>query len=224
MSHNLLSGTLTSEERILRNLRELHLNSNLFTGKLPKEIGNLKMLQKLIVPNNICKGEIPPSIVHLKSFETLNMRNNTFTMGIPPLKSLAFSNNKLNGTIPTAIQHMEKLEELDLETGLVTTRARAFSTVDEVLWAHRRDPRMDLFDQGSAFSRLNSEVGLEHLSPTAVGLIKEQTIWKTFPVFDPTAILQYIDYFSGEIPTTFPLQTRILSLRNNRFSGACPRT
>ncbi|CAK9328132.1 unnamed protein product [Citrullus colocynthis] len=49
----------------------------------------------------------------------------------------------------------------------------------------------------------------------------------TFPILDPGAFLGYIDYssneFTGEIPTTFPQQTTLLSLSNNRFSGSLPK-
>lgn len=74
VSHNLLSGALPGEIRLLSRLQVLNASDNAMTG-VPAEIGQLQYLRVLDLSNNELTG-LPLELGQLTGLEILDLRGN----------------------------------------------------------------------------------------------------------------------------------------------------
>ncbi|KAI3444014.1 hypothetical protein Pfo_000679 [Paulownia fortunei] len=91
----------------LGSLNILNLSHNQITGSLSSNIGNFGHLQSLDLSFNNFSGSIPEAISSLGSLRVLNLRHNGFESTIPSgisqcrsLVSIDLSENNLNGSLP----------------------------------------------------------------------------------------------------------------------------
>ncbi len=77
LSHNVLSGSLQGEIRLLQNLKTLDLSYNNFTG-VPAEVGQLKKLETLNLSYNKLTG-LPHELGNLPSLKVLNVSGNNYS-------------------------------------------------------------------------------------------------------------------------------------------------
>ncbi|XP_062111699.1 receptor-like protein EIX1 isoform X1 [Humulus lupulus] len=111
LSHNDLSGKITSSLCDLLSLQVLSLRSNHFSGELPSCWGHSFMLFGFDVTNNNLSGVIPSSIGSLRSLSVLMLGNNNFHGEIPAslqnctgLTTIDLSMNKFTGKLPSWIE------------------------------------------------------------------------------------------------------------------------
>ncbi|XP_066310842.1 probable LRR receptor-like serine/threonine-protein kinase At3g47570 [Miscanthus floridulus] len=121
LSHNSLSGTLSSQVGIFANLNNLVLSGNQLSGEILDSIGDCAVLQGLWLDHNSFVGSIPQSLNKIKGLSTLNLSLNKLYGAIPDaiggihnLGELNLAYNNLSGTIPTSLQNLILLSELDL--------------------------------------------------------------------------------------------------------------
>ncbi len=71
---NNMVGTLCPELKVLRYLKELHVQLNMgVTGTIPSEYGSLANLNILVLAYNALTGEIPKEISNLNNLEVLQL-------------------------------------------------------------------------------------------------------------------------------------------------------
>ncbi|XP_028799929.1 receptor-like protein 34 [Neltuma alba] len=83
MSGSQLSGHLTDQIGLLKNLVQLDLSYNSIQGAIPNSLENLASLKYLDLYSNSMKGALPDSLGNIKSLICLDLWNNTFESAIP---------------------------------------------------------------------------------------------------------------------------------------------
>merc|ERR1712032_41268 len=105
-----LSGTITTEIGLLKNLSIFDMSSNALTGSIPSEIGEMTSIEYFQVENNILNGTIPSQLGQMTDMVYLTLYSNKLTGTIPStlgqlnlLVDLDLSNNSLTGSVPAEI-------------------------------------------------------------------------------------------------------------------------
>ncbi|CAD5177729.1 unnamed protein product [Musa acuminata subsp. malaccensis] len=122
LSHNHISGNITSFICNLTQLRILDLSSNQISGEIPWCWQETNIIIYINLADNKLSGEIPSSIEKLTQLRSLHLNNNSLHGHLPPslkhcsgLVFLDLGDNKFSGSIPTWIaQNFQKLEVLRL--------------------------------------------------------------------------------------------------------------
>ncbi|TXG72110.1 hypothetical protein EZV62_000689 [Acer yangbiense] len=78
LSNSGLTGCLSPEIALLKNLTVLDISSNKLVGSLPESISELKKLEQLNVADNKLSGDIPNSICSLPRLENFTYSSNFF--------------------------------------------------------------------------------------------------------------------------------------------------
>ncbi|KAK9284034.1 hypothetical protein L1049_012294 [Liquidambar formosana] len=127
LSHNALSGEITSAVGVLSSLQFLNLSRNSLMGAIPASIGELKALGILDLSENQLSASIPLEIGGAISLKELRLEKNFLAGKIPislencsSLTSLILSQNNLIGPIPTAIAKLINLQTVDLSFNNLT--------------------------------------------------------------------------------------------------------
>lgn len=112
LSNRGLTGSITPNLSLCRNLGTLDLSQNSLTGTLPPGLGQLSYLMTLNVSHNQIQGPIPPEITNCSYLHELDLENNHFSGELPAalatLQKLAIfdvSNNNLEGPIPSGLSN-----------------------------------------------------------------------------------------------------------------------
>lgn len=112
LSNKGLTGSISPNLSLCRNLGTLDLSQNSLTGTLPAVLGQLSYLMTLNVSYNQIEGPIPPEITNCSYLHELDLENNRFTGDLPPalatLQKLTIfdvANNNLAGPIPTGLSN-----------------------------------------------------------------------------------------------------------------------
>ncbi|RVX12860.1 LRR receptor-like serine/threonine-protein kinase FLS2 [Vitis vinifera] len=234
LSGNRFSGVLLSVSS-KGGLEFLDLSDNDLSTEIPTEIGNLPNISTLALSNNRLTGGIPSSMQKLIKLEKLYLQNNLLTGEIPSwlfhfkgLRDLYLGGNRLIWNDSVEIAPNPRPFRLSLKScGLVGEVPKWISTQADNEFTGSLPPGL--------FSRLNSLGALalsrNNFSGELPKNIGDATFLRNrfsgpFPVFYPEVRLAYIDFssndFSGEVPTTFPKETRFLALGGNKFSGGLP--
>ncbi|GAB4832697.1 hypothetical protein Ancab_006714 [Ancistrocladus abbreviatus] len=107
LSNNGVTG-LPTDLWGLSSLRVLNLSHNQISGSLSSNVGNFGLLETLDLSFNNFSGEIPAAIGSLMRLQALKLDGNLFESSIPSsilnchlLVSLRISSNKLNGKLPS---------------------------------------------------------------------------------------------------------------------------
>ncbi|XP_059283271.1 receptor-like protein 9DC3 [Lycium ferocissimum] len=97
------------------------ISHNNLSGQISSTICNLDFLRILDLASNSLKGEIPPCLGNISRVEVLDVRNNNLSGTIQtnfsfesPLRSFNSRGNKLEGKIPRSLINCKRLEVLDL--------------------------------------------------------------------------------------------------------------
>ncbi|XP_028806056.1 receptor-like protein EIX2 [Neltuma alba] len=121
MSSSQLSGHLTDQISLFKNLVELDLSDNSIQGPIPNSLGNLASLKYLDLSGNSIKGALPSSLGNLKSLIYLSLWNNTINSAIPisfgnltSLMHLVLTKNQLDGNPFEILGSLSKLTFLSL--------------------------------------------------------------------------------------------------------------
>jgi len=93
---NRLSGRITTEIGLLRDMTFIDLYQNEFTGLIPTQMGELENLVTLYLESNIFEGNIPTELAQITGLELLHVHD-----------------NNLEGTVPEEI--CERVRNHDLE-------------------------------------------------------------------------------------------------------------
>ncbi|PWA64223.1 leucine-rich repeat protein [Artemisia annua] len=107
ISHNSLSGSISSEIKDLKTLSYLDLSHNNLSGTITSSLGECISLTELYLEGNIFEGIIPSSLSSLRGLEALDISQNNLTGKIPQFldkwNSLVFLNlsfNDFEGEVP----------------------------------------------------------------------------------------------------------------------------
>ena len=231
LQNNLLTGEIPSWLFDFKGLRDLRLGGNhliwnksvsveiapnpsLFglslkscglVAEVPKWISTLTSLYFLDLSKNKLQGAFPQWFLEMRSLQVLILSNNELTGSLPPdlfsrlndLQVLALSRNNFSGELP---KHMG-----DHESSLLT-----ILTLSE-----------------NNFSGLVPQ-SLIHCGQLQLLDLSRNRFSGPFPIFylEVQQKLAYIDFsyndFSGQVPTTIPIETRFLAFAGNKLSGGFP--
>ncbi|XP_024379911.1 receptor-like protein 44 [Physcomitrium patens] len=107
-----LTGMISPNLSLCRNLGILDLSQNSLTGTLPSELGMLSYLMTLNVSHNQISGPIPPEIANCSYLHELDLEHNRFSgevstalATLQKLQILDVSHNDLVGPIPTGLSN-----------------------------------------------------------------------------------------------------------------------
>ncbi|KAL3347706.1 hypothetical protein AABB24_021404 [Solanum stoloniferum] len=118
-----MSGSISPSISLLTSLEVIDLNKLVgLTGQIPESIGVLKNLKELNLQTNQLSSTIPESVFTLTSLTTLNLENNHLTGEISEnignlqaLQKLFLSNNSFTGKIPVSITKLHSISTIHLE-------------------------------------------------------------------------------------------------------------
>ncbi|KAG0582858.1 hypothetical protein M758_3G094600 [Ceratodon purpureus] len=112
LSNRGLTGSISPNLSLCRNLGTLDLSQNSLTGTLPPGLGQLSYLMTLNVSHNQIEGPIPPEITNCSYLHELDLENNHFSGELPSglatlqkLVTFDVSHNNLDGPIPTGLSN-----------------------------------------------------------------------------------------------------------------------
>uniref|UniRef100_A0ACD5TYS6 Uncharacterized protein n=1 Tax=Avena sativa TaxID=4498 RepID=A0ACD5TYS6_AVESA len=122
LSSNSFSGSIPREIFSISTLSKgLDLSHNQLTGNISSQIGNLLNLNSLSISNNQLSGEIPSTLGKCLLLESVHLEKN-FLQGIIPrslnalrgINEMDLSQNNLSGTIPDFFESFTSLYNLNL--------------------------------------------------------------------------------------------------------------
>lgn len=112
LSNKGLTGTISPNLSLCRNLGILDLSQNSLTGTLPSTLGMLSYLMTLNVSHNQISGPIPAEIANCSYLHELDLEQNRFSGELPAalatlqkLQTFDVSHNNLEGPIPTGLSN-----------------------------------------------------------------------------------------------------------------------
>ncbi|KAH7867128.1 hypothetical protein Vadar_029123 [Vaccinium darrowii] len=129
LSHNTLTGALSTHFEGLSNLVYIDLASNSFNRSIPSSLFSLPSLRKILLSNNKFDGQITGfSNKSLSSLDTLDLSSNKLEGPIPSyffdfrrLNVLSLSFNNFSGTVELGnIQRLQNLTRLELSYNNLT--------------------------------------------------------------------------------------------------------
>lgn len=134
LSNNKITA-LPSDLWSLGSLKNLNLSHNQISGSLSSNIGNFGLLESLDVSENKFSGSIPEAITSLASLKVLKLNQNGFQSSIPlgilqcnSLVSIDLSGNKLTGPLLDGFgAAFPKLQHLNLAGNEITGKESDFS-------------------------------------------------------------------------------------------------
>ncbi|XP_047946137.1 probable LRR receptor-like serine/threonine-protein kinase At2g24230 [Salvia hispanica] len=220
-------ATLPSDFWSLGSLINLNLSHNQISGSLSSNIGNFGNLQSLDLSFNIFKGSIPETFSSLSKLESLNLSDNGFESSVPSgilqclnLVSVDLSENNLNGSLPSGFAAaLPQLKFLNLAENEVVGRDSDFNGMKSVSY---------LNISGNLFK--GSVLGVFEGALEVVDLSRNQFQGHIPPQVNPTSTfnwsnLLYLDMseneLSGELLFTglhHSIKLRHLNLAHNRFT------
>ncbi|KAL6890269.1 hypothetical protein ACP4OV_009032 [Aristida adscensionis] len=108
LSHNKLTGSISSNVGHLINLGSFHISNNNSSGEIPRTLGACLHLESLRLEDNFLHGSIPSSFISLRGLIEMDLSQNNLSGEIPnfietfsSLHYLNLSFNNLDGAIPT---------------------------------------------------------------------------------------------------------------------------
>ncbi|CBI17002.3 unnamed protein product, partial [Vitis vinifera] len=137
VSHNKLSGEISSLICRASSMEILDLSDNNLSGRLPHCLGNFiprsliicRKLEVLDLGNNKINDTFPHWLGTLSKLQVLVLRSNSFHGEIPKsignlnsLRGLNLSHNNLGGHIPSPLGNLKSLESLDLSSNKLIGR------------------------------------------------------------------------------------------------------
>ncbi|KAL0348087.1 UNVERIFIED_CONTAM: putative LRR receptor-like serine/threonine-protein kinase [Sesamum angustifolium] len=139
LSNNRITG-LPSDFWSLGSLKKLNLSHNQITGSLSSNMGNFGRLESLDLSFNNFSGSIPEAISSLSSLQVLNLSHNglesVIPMGIAQCRSLVsvdLSENSLNGSLPNGFgAALSQLKFLSLSGNEIVGRASDFTGMKSI--------------------------------------------------------------------------------------------
>lgn len=112
LSNKGLTGSISPNLSLCRNLGILDLSQNALTGELPSSLGQLSYLMTLNVSHNQIDGPIPAEITNCSYLHELDLEHNEFTGELPAalatlqkLQTFDVSHNNLEGPIPSGLSN-----------------------------------------------------------------------------------------------------------------------
>ncbi|KAJ7562186.1 hypothetical protein O6H91_03G057800 [Diphasiastrum complanatum] len=204
VSHNMITGSLSSRLPSFSKLRAVNLSHNLFSGDIPPAIFGMQ-LNMLDLSNNNFTGNISMIIPSFSALETLDLSCNNISGNLPleigklhALQILNASHNRLTGKIPTGIGQLQRLAILDLNS----------NQLGDVL-------SPSLFDLGSIKVLDLAKNNFTGAIPEAIGRLSNLT------VVDLSS-----NYLSGELPSALGNCSHLVELKisGNSLTGMIPRS
>jgi Leucine-rich repeat (LRR) protein len=251
LSNNLMTGSIPDFFYSLNHLASFEIENNLLTGSLPSSISSLALLNELFVQNNDLSGDLNNVFngSHQKMLTNVQLSSNQFTGELPKqlfystsLVSVSAVSNCFHGTIPSSICLNEKLETLALDglvcasscqtkilpgisSSYISTR-KISGSIPNCLWLLSKLQVLHLSgnsltgslpSDNAILSRSLQDLSLSYNHLTGTISSKIQTM--SLPKLDLSNNL-----FTGILHSknTSTSQNKLLSLRNNRFSGSIP--
>lgn len=112
LSNKGLTGSISPNLSLCRNLGILDLSQNDLSGELPASLGQLSYLMTLNVSHNQIEGPIPPEISNCSYLHELDLEHNRFSGELPSglatlqkLQTFDVSHNDLEGPIPSGLSN-----------------------------------------------------------------------------------------------------------------------
>ncbi|KAM7499451.1 hypothetical protein LguiA_023865 [Lonicera macranthoides] len=141
LSHNALSGEISSGVGDFSSLQVLNLSKNSLMGAIPASIRELKSLDILDFSDNQLNGSIPLEIGGAISLTELRLEKNSLAGEIPTsvqncssLTSLILFQNNLTGHIPAAMAKLTYLQTVDLSFNKLTgTLPKQLANLDRII-------------------------------------------------------------------------------------------
>lgn len=224
LSNNKITS-LPSDFWSLGSLTSLNLSHNQISGTLSSNIGNFGHLQSLDLSFNNFNGSIPEAITSLSKLHLLNLSNNGFESSVPlgilqclSLVSVDLSVNNLSGNLPSGFgAALPQLKFLNLAGNEVLGRDSDFSGMKSVTYLNLSG---NLF-KGSVLGMFEGPLEVVDLSRNQFqGLFPQANSTSAFD----WSKLVYLDLSENELSGEFftglnrSLNLRHLNLAHNRFT------
>ena len=221
LDSNNLQGSLPSSLSNLRYLGELNLSVNHLTGNIPPEIGSLN-LSYLFLSYNELNGAIPSELTKLR-ISILDLSHNQLNDTIPSgfgkhtfTSKINLSYNQLTGTIPADLGKIAFLSILNLShnqlRGAIPKEIGKIAFPDNI---------------NLSYNQLSGEIPatLANFFLNKLYLNNNQLsgkIIREFGKISLTALDLSDNNLSGNIPPFYSSSLKVLSLKNNKFTGTIP--
>ena len=121
VSHNKLTGHISSTICNASSLQMLDLSHNNLAGKLPQCLGTFPYLSVLDLRTNNLSGMIPKNSLEIEALETMNFNGNQLEGPLPrsvvkckQLRVLDLGENNIQDTFPTFLESLQQLQVLVL--------------------------------------------------------------------------------------------------------------
>ncbi|XP_027940860.1 receptor-like protein 6 [Vigna unguiculata] len=249
ISHNKVTGDISSSLCNASSLMILDLSHNNLTGKIPQCVGNLSKLLVLDLQKNNLRGIIPKSYLEIETLETMNFNGNHLEGPLPRpvikckrLRVLNLGENDIQDTFPSWLDSLQELRILVLRANRFNGTVNCFQSKNDTF------SKLTVFDISNNNFRGNLPIAfiknfkgmminvhsvLQYIRPTESTYndsievtmkgnnFELERILTTFTVVDLAN-----NNFEGEIPTIIgDLKSLIgLNLSNNRLSGLIPQS
>ncbi|CAN6477933.1 unnamed protein product [Victoria cruziana] len=125
LSNRNLSGTISTEIRLLKQLRHLNLSHNAFQGPLQPAVFNLPSLKTIDINHNDFNSSFPSGFDRLRSLVYFNAFSNSFTGPLPSrlppsIQHLDLGGSYFTGSIPVSYGDFPTLRYLYLAGNVLT--------------------------------------------------------------------------------------------------------
>ncbi|XP_054823389.1 probable LRR receptor-like serine/threonine-protein kinase At3g47570 isoform X2 [Prosopis cineraria] len=150
LSHNSLSGNISSDVGKLTNIGNLDFSCNNLSGNIPETIGDCASLEYILLQGNFFQETIPSSLASLKG-----------------LRYLDFSRNNLSGSIPKDLQGLSDLEYLNVSFNMLdgeVPKKGVFSNASAISLIGNSELCGGISELKLPPCRVNDEVERKHLN------------------------------------------------------------
>ncbi|CAL9024160.1 unnamed protein product [Prunus brigantina] len=249
LSNNNLSGGIPQSIQKMSKLETLALDKNILNGDIPAWLFELKELKNLHLGGNKLRwnntnvtitpkcmlsqlslrscdvgGPIPIWLSNQTRLDLLDLSENRLEGAFPlwlaklQVGILFLSDNKLTGSLPPPLFQTRSLQVLEL------SRNNFSGKLPE-----------DMGENCAVMILMLSENNFSGPVPKSIANIyrlllldlSRNNFLGELPIFKPDALLAFVDIssnkLSGKVPATFGLNTTMLSLGQNEFSGQLPK-
>ena len=141
ISHNPLSGSLTSDFSATSTVHVLQMMGCKLSGTIPNSLSQCKELNSIYLQQNYFSGSISSDLAF--QLTTISLHQNRISCTIPreisstsSLRVLHWAENMISGTVPTAISTLTRLESLGMYntmlSGTIASEFAAFTALKEL--------------------------------------------------------------------------------------------
>ncbi|KAL7151661.1 hypothetical protein ABFS83_04G046200 [Erythranthe nasuta] len=227
LSHMNLTGTISGEIQLLKDLDSLSLCCNTFASPLPKSLSNLTSLHTIDLSQNFFVGEFDLALKTLPELTAVNASGNNFSGFLPEalgdstlLESLDLRGNFFEGRIPIVYKNLKKLKYLGLSgnnlSGEIPPELGELSSLETIVLGYNEF-------EGGIPAEFGNLTNLEYLD-LAVGNLGGSIPVELGKLKNLNTLFLYKNNLVGNIPAEIGNMSslELLDLSDNLLSGEIP--